>query len=277
MNLKQLLTAGLTAGVLLIGTAPARGEIRLQSPLQQWRVTSSYGERVHPTTGARHFHNGLDLAASEGTPVYPIADGVVHSVGEGENEGKFIVLTHEDEYESHYYHLSEINVAEGDSVTLGTAIGKSGRTGRVTAAHLHFGLKKTGEWVNPASHLKTNMSGRWQLSLRTIKSGSEFQLNGDGLFDVKGDMKNSLIHMIMLDPRTEEPLFEASPKPAAFVVKEETRDEIVIVPADAGKGVERCDIVITRDGSVRATITGTDSDGPYELRLTGSKIGNRKY
>jgi hypothetical protein len=265
--------------VLLIGTAPARGEIRLQSPLQQWRVTSSYGERVHPTTGARHFHNGLDLAASEGTPVYPIADGVVHSVGEGEYEGKFIVLTHEDEYESHYYHLSEINVAVGDSVALGTAIGKSGRTGRVTAAHLHFGLKKTGEWVNPASHLKTNMSGRWQLSLRTIKSKAkpEFQLNGDGLCDVKGDTKNSLIHMIMVDPETKQPLFEASPKPVAFIVKEETPEKIVIVLTEVGKESEGFEVVVTRDGSVRATITGTDSDGPYELRLTGSKIGNREY
>ncbi len=277
MNLKQLLTAGLAAGVLVMGTAPARGEIRLQSPLEQWRVTSSYGERVHPTTGERHFHNGLDLAASEGTPVYTIADGVVHAVGEGGNEGKYIVLSHEDEYESHYYHLSEINVAEGDSVTLGTAIGKSGQTGRVSGPHLHFGLKKTGMWVNPESHLKTNMSGRWSLSLRTIKSGSEFQLNGDGLFDARGDMKNSLIHMIMLDPETKQPLFEASPKPVAFAVKEETREKIVIVPADLGKNVEQCDVVITRDGSIRATITGTDSDGPFELRLTGSKNGNREY
>jgi hypothetical protein len=89
-------------------------------------------------------------------------------------------------------------------------------------------------------------------------------------------MKNSLLHMLMLDPAKQQPLFEASPRPIAFTIREDTSEKIVIVPTGVGE-YERCDVTVTRDGALRATITGTDDAGPFELRLTGTKTGNRVY
>lgn len=123
------------------------------SPLPEgsYRVSSRFGPRSAPTEGASTMHNGVDLAAKAGTPVYSAGDGVVKSVGYGEYEGNFIVVEHPDGYQSQYYHLSGADVKPGQEVIAGSPIGRVGNTGISTGAHLHFGVKKDGQWINPVA------------------------------------------------------------------------------------------------------------------------------
>ncbi len=99
-------------------------------------------------------HLGVDLAAAEGAPVRATADGVVEQRGNDKQYGKFLLLKHGDGYESYYGHLKDWNVARGDSVQLGQTIGWIGTTGKSTAPHLHFEIRKDGQRIDPASVLK---------------------------------------------------------------------------------------------------------------------------
>ncbi|NUQ22029.1 MAG: M23 family metallopeptidase [Gemmatimonadaceae bacterium] len=94
-------------------------------------------------------HPGLDIAVPEGTEVRAAGGGMVVEVGETPEYGKMIRMAHPQGYESLYGHLSEIRVRQGDRVPLGAVIGLSGNTGRSTAPHLHFELRKSGTAVDP--------------------------------------------------------------------------------------------------------------------------------
>jgi murein DD-endopeptidase MepM/ murein hydrolase activator NlpD len=97
-------------------------------------------------------HNGIDLRAAVGTPVYSPADGVVSSSGVlSAAGGNQIILTHTNGYKTGYAHLDTILVNTGDNVVKGQQIGTTGNTGtKTTAPHLHFVLiDPTGTPVNP--------------------------------------------------------------------------------------------------------------------------------
>lgn len=119
----------------------------------QHHVTSPYGERVHPVTRERSFHSGIDLRASEGTPILAFGKGRVAEVSYGSVSGNFVVIDHGDSLMSTYAHLSEAKVQKGQAVSRGDIIGLAGSTGRVTAAHLHFSLRYKGEKVDPTPFL----------------------------------------------------------------------------------------------------------------------------
>ena len=100
-------------------------------------VTSPYGPRTHPVTGEQEsFHPGIDLQAHY-EKLYSPCDGLVIKVWNNEICGNAIRIDHTD-YQNAYKHLSEMYVKEGDWITKGTCIGKTGNTGRVTGPHLHF-------------------------------------------------------------------------------------------------------------------------------------------
>ncbi len=99
-------------------------------------------------------HLGIDLAAEEGAPVRATADGVVEQRGNDKQYGRFLLLAHGQGYESYYGHLKDWNVANGDSVLAGQTIGWVGTTGKSTAPHLHFEIRKDGQRIDPASVLK---------------------------------------------------------------------------------------------------------------------------
>lgn len=105
------------------------------------QVSSHYGMRVHPITGEDRQHDGLDLAAPEGTPVRAAADGVVSFAGENGGYGNLVVIDHADGSQTAYGHLQDFSVTEGQSVTAGQTIARVGSTGVSTGPHLHFEVR----------------------------------------------------------------------------------------------------------------------------------------
>ena len=103
---------------------------------------------------AKEGHLAVDLAAAEGAPVRATADGVVEQRGEDRQYGRFLLLKHGQGYESYYGHLQDWNVDKGDSVQAGQTIAWVGTTGKSTAPHLHFEIRKNGQRIDPASVLK---------------------------------------------------------------------------------------------------------------------------
>jgi murein DD-endopeptidase MepM/ murein hydrolase activator NlpD len=94
-------------------------------------------------------HPGLDIAVPEGTEVRAAGGGLVVEVSETPEYGKMVRLAHPQGYETRYGHLSEIRVRRGDRVSLGAVLGLSGNTGRSTAPHLHFEVRKNDTAVDP--------------------------------------------------------------------------------------------------------------------------------
>jgi len=123
----------------------------LKSPLASIRVTSQYGMRYHPVQGRRKMHRGVDYGAPTGTEIRAVADGTVQYAGYKGANGNLIVLEHANGFTTLYAHLSEIadGIRPGEKVGRKTVIGEVGSTGRSTGAHLHFGMKRNGEYVDP--------------------------------------------------------------------------------------------------------------------------------
>jgi len=128
----------------------------LRTPLRFDHISSPFDpRRMHPILRRIVPHNGLDYAASTGTPVWAAADGEVTWVGARGANGNLVSLRHSNGFESHYAHLSRFasGLERGDRVEQRQVIGFVGSTGRSTGPHLHFGLKHHGRWVDPADEL----------------------------------------------------------------------------------------------------------------------------
>jgi len=119
-----------------------------QSPLSG-RYSSSFGKRRVLNGQPRSPHSGLDIAAPEGTPVESIAAGRVTAVGDYFFNGQTVMVDHGQGLISMYCHLSEIDVALGEEVTPDSVVGKVGKTGRVTGAHLHLSVSLNNARVDP--------------------------------------------------------------------------------------------------------------------------------
>lgn len=121
------------------------------------RVTSPYGYRIHPVTGQRKKHNGVDLGLAEGVPQYAAAPGVVEFAKPYSTCGNAVKIKH-GEFKGHqwatmYCHLSGMNVTAGQKVQAGTKIGITGHTGRVTGAHMHFEVQQDGVAIEPTQFI----------------------------------------------------------------------------------------------------------------------------
>ncbi|KRE45502.1 M23 family metallopeptidase [Paenibacillus sp. Soil522] len=114
-----------------------------------YRLTSTFGLRVHPVTGEHSFHDGIDIGAPKGHDVLAAKSGVVTLAEEDwGTAGNTIIIQHGSE-ETRYYHLSAFDVTAGMYVPAGEKIGEVGSTGRSTGPHLHFEVRINGEPVNP--------------------------------------------------------------------------------------------------------------------------------
>ena len=120
----------------------------------QGRLTSPFGYRSDPFTGARSFHTGVDLAAPIGTPVKATLDGRIAETGFNRIFGNYVIITHDRGYQSLYGHLSAVSVKRGQYVTQGAIVGAVGNTGYSTGPHLHLSIYKNGSLINPFSVLK---------------------------------------------------------------------------------------------------------------------------
>ncbi|HAN46862.1 MAG TPA: hypothetical protein DCQ32_09995 [Cyanobacteria bacterium UBA8156] len=120
-------------------------------------ISSTFGWRMHPVHQTERFHSGTDLAAPEGTPVVAALSGTVEIAGWLGGYGFTVVISHPNNLETRYAHLSEILVRPGETVKQGTPIGLVGSTGLSTGPHLHFELwQKFGtEWaaLDPGPYL----------------------------------------------------------------------------------------------------------------------------
>jgi murein DD-endopeptidase MepM/ murein hydrolase activator NlpD len=121
-------------------------------PARGW-ISSWYGWRSDPFSGARSFHNGLDIGVDLGTPVRAAMDGVVTDTGYNSGLGNYVVLGHHAGWTSVYGHLQSISIKPGQTVSAGQRIAFSGNTGYSTGPHLHFTVIKRGRTVNPANVL----------------------------------------------------------------------------------------------------------------------------
>ena len=124
--------------------------INFKLPLKG-KISSKFGFRPNPLIkGKTTFHHGVDIGVIDGTPVLSIGDGIVKKISNSRKSGKYVSIKHGDIYESLYAHCSKIFVSPGNVVKKGDRIALSGRSGNVTGAHLHLGIKKNGSWIDPA-------------------------------------------------------------------------------------------------------------------------------
>lgn len=117
------------------------------------RISSLYGFRIHPITGRRRFHDGLDIAATHGNGVYAYTDGKVVQAGWNGGYGISILIDHGNGLQTRYGHLSKLNVRVGQRVKTGERIGAVGSTGNSTGPHLHFEVIKWGQTKNPLNYI----------------------------------------------------------------------------------------------------------------------------
>jgi hypothetical protein len=118
-------------------------------------VSSYYGYRIHPTSGANQLHNGLDIGVPEGTEVLAGLYGTVTESGYNDSYGNYVIIKNSHGYELRYAHLKNRSVSAGDAVLKGDVIGLAGNTGNSTGSHLHIELLKDGERMNPIFYLET--------------------------------------------------------------------------------------------------------------------------
>ena len=110
------------------------------------RLSDDYGNRIHPTLGVEKFHNGIDLAAPSGTPIYSAYDGDVVAADYSSSMGNYIMINHGNGLYTIYMHCSALYVSKGASVYKGQNIAAVGSTGRSTGPHLNY--------VSPWNYLK---------------------------------------------------------------------------------------------------------------------------
>ncbi len=184
------------------------GGTALAEPKPDSRMSSPFGtRRYYGRRGGGGFHNGIDFEGKTGEPIYAAADGVINHQGWYYNYGRTVKISHADNFETLYAHMSrfETSVGPGSRVRKGEVIGYIGSTGRSSGAHLHFSTIVDGQFVDPAPYLSqgghTNALGgnslvafrRWQQDVRSatgslrndrapfrnIQSGGE---GGQGLY-----------------------------------------------------------------------------------------------
>lgn len=118
-------------------------------------VSSEFGYRQHPITGAYELHNGIDLVnGNPTTPIYASAAGEVVIAGSyPEWYGNYVVIKHSDGLYTGYAHQSQLRVSVGDTVKQGQQIGNMGTTGPSTGPHLHFQFFRNGPWPSQADFI----------------------------------------------------------------------------------------------------------------------------
>ena len=148
--------AGSSGGTSSSGGSSTGGAVSSGSwlvPCAYTYVSSPFGDRDAPTAGASSNHQGVDLAAPEGTPIYASRTGVVTAATFGKSAGYYVSINHGDGFSSIYMHMTRYVVSKGQAVSAGQVIGYVGSTGVSTGNHLHFGISYNGKYVNPANYV----------------------------------------------------------------------------------------------------------------------------
>lgn len=175
-------------------------------------VTSPFGQRIHPVTRVKKMHNGVDLVATKDGKTGQVdkikahTGGTVSAVGYDTSAGNFVQIKVASDTVMVYYHLRDKPTLKvGDTVKTGQIIGTMGKTGNVTGAHLHWGIKKAGQWIDPAPYLdkdyavpvktvavdlpvlKRGAKGESVRALQALLVGYGYKIVVDGSFGAKTD------------------------------------------------------------------------------------------
>lgn len=151
----SMMQAGFTVGDVLPGvttfdtTGSRTSSMPTLWPVRGW-ITAEFDEELPGREGP---HRGVDIAASQGTPILSAADGVVTLSGWDTNLGLVVVVDHRNGLSTLYGHCSQIVVQAGDQVGQGQVIAHLGNTGRSSAPHLHFEIRESGVAVDPRAYL----------------------------------------------------------------------------------------------------------------------------
>jgi murein DD-endopeptidase MepM/ murein hydrolase activator NlpD len=125
------------------------GEYFLKWPLEERRITSRFGWRIHPLWGYRSFHTGIDMGAKYGEKIFASADGVVLDVAYMGAYGLAAVIDHGHSISTVYAHMSKTRVAKGQTVKAGQEIGRVGCSGWCTGPHVHYEVRLQTKAENP--------------------------------------------------------------------------------------------------------------------------------
>ena len=125
-------------------------------PAASMMMSSGFGYRADPFTGAAAMHAGLDFKGPVGTPILAAAEGKVVLAGFNGGYGKSVEIRHANGLITRYAHLSGVHVRAGQMVERGVQIGRMGSTGRSTGSHLHFEVRLNGQAINPRKFLEAN-------------------------------------------------------------------------------------------------------------------------
>ncbi|XXF75770.1 M23 family metallopeptidase [Myxococcaceae bacterium GXIMD 01537] len=123
------------------------------------RVTAPFGDRRTFNGQVQSQHFGTDLDGKTGAPILCANDGVVVMSRDNYAAGGTVLVHHGGGLYTSYFHMSRIDVKQGEAVKLGQRLGLVGRTGRVTGPHLHWGAKVDERWVDPEALLKLDFFG----------------------------------------------------------------------------------------------------------------------
>lgn len=136
--------------IVIVGTKviPSVGTGTFAWPAVGGYVSSNMGHRWG------RYHYGIDIARPSNYTIKASDNGVIKTAGSHSTYGNYVVIDHNNGFESLYAHLSRIDVSVGQVVEQGSALGQMGSTGRSTGTHLHFEIHKNGSEVNPLSYLK---------------------------------------------------------------------------------------------------------------------------
>lgn len=125
------------------------------TPLEgDYEITSDFGMRMHPIIKEKKMHLGVDFRAPVGTEVVATSNGIVVKAKYTKGYGNYVVIKHDESYETLYSQLSKINVSINQEIKKGEVIGLSGNSGSSTGPHLHYEVRKDGKAVNPADYLR---------------------------------------------------------------------------------------------------------------------------
>lgn len=122
-------------------------------------VLSGFGWRMHPVLKQEMMHEGMEFEAPLGTGVRAAAAGTVKAVSDSAQHGKTLIIEHGQETETVYGHLGEVLVKQGDAVSQGQVVAKSGKSGITVGPMLYFELREKGKAVDPQTRLKGEFPG----------------------------------------------------------------------------------------------------------------------
>ncbi|MBQ0042039.1 MAG: peptidoglycan DD-metalloendopeptidase family protein [Lachnospiraceae bacterium] len=116
-------------------------------------ISSEFGNRVHPILHTAKFHNGIDIPAQAGKDIVAAYDGEVVAASYTSAMGNYVMIDHGSSIYTIYMHCSKLYVKKGQMVSKGETIAAVGKTGLATGNHLHFTVRKNGEYQNPLNYV----------------------------------------------------------------------------------------------------------------------------